>query len=271
MNIPMSKPLKSFRVLMLAGLVSISCVTPAQATQFINVRDGDSSIANVSQKDPTRIKLQSGKIVDVVGDVYDKDRNPNGRITVMADGDSGEIFVQPVHVGGEGYKAVTLTLKTDMGTYALLLTPLDMPADAIVMQSKGKAQPPGAARPTASYSQEPTRGQTAEFTSSSYVRSIKGWMLAMASNRAPEAVDVRRIDKKVALWNEVTFTLEDSWIGKAMVGDRFVLTNVSDRVVILDEREFYRDGVLAVTVFKHQVDPGASTPVWILRARAEQD
>ena len=93
----------------------------------------------------------------------------------------------------------------------------------------------------------------------------------MASNRAPEAVDVRRVDKRIALWSEVTFTLDDSWVGKAMVGDRFTLTNVSDRTLILDEREFYRNGVLAVTVFKHQVEPGTSTPVWVLRTRSEQD
>ena len=69
----------------------------------------------------------------------------------------------------------------------------------------------------------------------------------------------------------MTFTLDDSWVGKAMVGDRFTLTNVSDRTLILDEREFYRNGVLAVTVFKHQVEPGTSTPVWVLRTRTEQD
>ncbi|MBT9609388.1 MAG: type-F conjugative transfer system secretin TraK [Aquabacterium sp.] len=267
----MTTPLNTLRALLLAGLLGTSALSVVQAAQFITVRDGDSSIASMSLRDPTRITLQGGKIVDVVGDVYDQTRNPNGRVTVMTDAESGEVFVQPVLVGGAGYQAVTLTLKTDLGTYSLLLKPLDMPADAIVMQSRGKALPPGAARATNSYSQEPARGQTPEFTSSSYVRSIKGWMLAMASNRAPEAVDVRRVDKRIALWSEVTFTLDDSWVGKAMVGDRFTLTNVSDRTLILDEREFYRNGVLAVTVFKHQVEPGTSTPVWVLRTRSEQD
>lgn len=249
-------------------LASLAWPALSHAAQFVAVRDGDTAIAKVSQKDPTRITLQSGKIADVVGDVYDKDRNPSGRITVMPDSQSGEVFVQPVQNSSAGFQPVTLTFKTDLGTYSLLLQPLDAPADAIVMQSRGKAQPAGAARATSS---EPVRGSTPEFSSASYVRAIKGWMLAMATNRAPDAVDVRRIDKKIALWNEVTFTLEDSWVGKALVGDRFLLTNVSDRTLILDEREFYRSGVLAVTVFKHQVDPGSSTPVWVVRTRSEQD
>lgn len=263
----------AWRAVLRASLVgALAISTVVHAAQFVTVRDGDSSIAQISLKDPTRVTLQGGKIIDVIGDVYNKDQNPNGRVTVMADAEAGEIYVQPVLVPGLGYQPVTLTIKTDLGSFALLLKPLDMPADAIVMQSRGRAQPPAAARAASVSAQpEPQRGAVPEFASASYVRSIKGWMLAMAANRAPEAVDVRRVDKKIALWREVTFTQDDTWVGKTIVGDRYTLTNTSDRTLILDEREFYRGGVLAITVFKHQVDPGASTFVWVLRNRTEQD
>lgn len=242
----------------------------AHAAQFVEVRDGNTEIAQVSIKDQTRVALSGGKILEVLGDVFDKDKNPAGRFSVFPDAQAGEVYVRP-RFDGTMYRPATLTFKTDAGKFDLLLQPLDMPADPIIMRNMGKAQPKGKQAQLISAATDPVRATPPEFNSPSYLRTIKGWMLAMATNQAPESLDVRQLHQDIKLWKDVIFTLDDEWVGRTLVGDRFTLKNNSANPLVLDEREFYKPGVLAVTVQKHQVDPGTETAIWILRNKTDRD
>lgn len=243
----------------------------AGAAQFVDVRDGDSAIVKLPVKDQTRIKVQGGMIVKVYGDVWDNEKNPGGRIAVLTDEAAGEIYVQPVPQGG-AMRPIKLDIKTDLGTYALLLQPLDMPGDTIIMVPRGKARQRGleqarAAQESPSANAEVIRSDASEKKTGSFIRSIKGWMLAMALGEAPRDVEVRDARKVITLWKEVHFQLDDQWMGREWVGERYTLVNKTAERLVLDEREFYRKGVLAVTVSKHTVDPGSATAVWVLRQR----
>lgn len=243
----------------------------AGAAQFVDVRDGDSAIVKLPVKDQTRIKVQGGVIVKVYGDVWDNEKNPGGRIAVLTDEAAGEIYVQPVSQGG-AMRPIKLDIKTDLGTFALLMQPLDMPGDTIIMVPKGKARQRGmeqakTGQDSPSANAEVIRSDASEKKAGSFVRSIKGWMLAMAMGEAPRDVEVREVRKEIALWKEVRFQLDDQWMGREWVGERYTLVNKAAERLVLDEREFYRKGVLAVTVSKHSVDPGSATAVWVLRQR----
>ena len=43
-----------------------------------------------------------------------------------------------------------------------------------------------------------------------------------------------------------------------------MLTNTSDKQIVMDEREFYREGVLAVAFGQPVLEAGESTPVFVI-------
>ena len=47
-------------------------------------------------------------------------------------------------------------------------------------------------------------------------------------------------------------------------GEAYLLTNTSDREIVMDEREFYRDGVQAVSVEQPVLGPNETTPVYVI-------
>ena len=62
----------------------------ALAAQTLEVRDGDTAIARISLRDQTRIRVDRARITDVLGDIYDAQRNPSGRIVLVKDDQDGE-------------------------------------------------------------------------------------------------------------------------------------------------------------------------------------
>lgn len=237
---------------MAAVLTAVS--GPASAAQLIDARDGDTAIAKLSIKDQTRVKLERGRITDVIGDVYNKDKNPAGRIVVIADEEDGEVYVRPVDGSA---RPIKIDLRTERGKFSLLLQPIDMPGDTLVLRPQGMAstQPAGAPLPR----------------NTTHVRAIKALTLAMAGLELPADVDVRTVNQVVTLWREVRFVLVSVYLARDLVGESYELTNISDTTLVIDERELYRDGVQSVAVKVQQLGPGASTAVWAVRSRHAAD
>ena len=50
----------------------------------------------------------------------------------------------------------------------------------------------------------------------------------------------------------------------ALVGEKYQLTNVSKQRMVIDERELYRRGVLAVMVETLELEPGESTQIMVV-------
>ena len=236
-----------------AVLVAVS--NPASAAQLIDARDGDTAIAKLSIKDQTRIKLERGRITDVIGDVYNKDKNPAGRIVVIADEEDGEVYVRPVD---GSTKPIKIDLRTERGKFSLLLQPIDTPGDTLILRPQGMApllQPAGPPWPR----------------NAAHVRAIKALTLAMAGLELPADVDLRTVNQVVTLWREVRFVLVSVYLARDLVGESYELTNISDSTLVIDERELYRDGVQSVSVKVQQLGPGASTAVWVVRGRHAAD
>ena len=51
---------------------------------------------------------------------------------------------------------------------------------------------------------------------------------------------------------------------RGLRGEAYVLTNTSDKRIIMDEREFYRTGVQSVTVEKLTLEAAQSTRVIVI-------
>ena len=141
----------------------------------------------------------------------------------------------------------------------MLLRRSDTPADTIVIRDKA----PRLAR--ADQGNANPAGRQAQ-----HVRSLKAMLVAMASDRVPTDVRVEEVDRPIQLWLEARFSLTRLYEGRGLVGERYVLTNVSTQDMVLAEQEFDREtgAVLGVAIEHHNLRPGESTTVWVIRQGA---
>jgi len=254
----------------LLTLTLLISTTPAPALQTIEARDGVSVEASIALKEATRIKVDGERITEVFGNIYSSNCggvaavnrdagqplaaiNPTGEIVLECDKDKGEIYVKPVAAGA---KPINLFISTARSTYTLILKRVDMPADTIVLKDRMVQQ--------AATGLERSGG-----TSPSHVRALKQMLTAMASDRVGVDVRVEEVNRPVQLWAESRFTLLRRYDGRGLIGEKYLLTNISNEPMVLAEQEFDREqgDVIGVSIESHNLRPGESTNVFVLRQR----
>ena len=262
--------------LLIPTVLLLVSATPSHALQLVEASDGVSVEAVLSIKEPTRIRVDGSSITNVFGNIYSTNCgsaitnaapaqpgaapmpptgsiNPAGEIVLECDVDKGEIYVRPV--GGPG-KPVNLFVSTQHATYTLLLRRSDTPADTIVIRDK-----------TVRLSSVEPGGASAAARTSQHVRSLKGMLVAMSSERAPADIRVEEVNRPIQLWQEAKFALVRQYEGRGLIGERYLLTNVSSQDMVLAEQEFDRErgNVLAISIENHNLRPGESTTVYVIR------
>lgn len=263
--------------LLLAALIGSA---PAHALQLVEGRDGVTVEAVISTKEPTRIRLESGGITEVVGNLYSNACgqpavspgapaapngapavNPSGEIVLECDKGKGEIFVRPVGAAAKvGGKPINLFVSSDRATYTLLLKKQDVPADTIVIRDKSLrlARGPVDGRDIP----DSLTGKTPL-----HLRELKRMAIAMASDRVSPDIRVEEVGRPVKLWQEANFTLMRQYEGRGYAGEKYQLTNVSGAPMVLSEPEFDREGddVAGIGIEGHNLRPGESTNVYVIR------
>ncbi len=274
------------------AVLAATLAWPAHALQVVEGRDGVAVEAILSIKEPTRIRIEGAPITDVFGNIYSSNCggasgpatggaslaggttpiastapsiNPVGEVVLECDRDKGEIYVRPVgQTLDGGGKPVNLFVSSAQATYTLVLRRADTPADTIVIRDKtvkaaaviGTGQAGSVSAPLGS--------------SAHHVRALKAMLVAMASDRTPSDVRIEELNQPVQLWAEARFSLIRRFEGRDLVGERYLLTNVSDRLMVLAEQEFDRpdgaDGLLlGIAIENHNLRPGDSTAVYVIR------
>jgi conjugal transfer pilus assembly protein TraK len=181
------------------------------------------------------------------------------------DTDKGEVYIRPVPAfpGPPGKagdsaagKPISLFVSTKYGTYTLLLHRSDVPAETIVLRDR-------AAQAVAT--DRADGGSPGRQTP--HVMGLKAMLVAMTAPRLPNDVQMQSVNREVPLWVEARFVLERTYARRGYVGERYRLTNVSGSDMVLAEQEFDREGddVLAVSVENHNLRPGDSTAVYVIR------
>jgi conjugal transfer pilus assembly protein TraK len=98
----------------------------------------------------------------------------------------------------------------------------------------------------------------------------------MASDRVPADVRVEEVNRPVQLWAEVKFSLMRRYEGRGLLGEKYLLQNVSNIVMVLAEQEFDREdspsggGVAGVAIENHNLKPGETTNVFVIRRGSER-
>ncbi len=196
--------------------------------------------------------------------------NPAGEIVVECDRDKGEIYVRPVASASDGGaaagKPVNLFISSAHATYTLILRRADTPADTILIRDRSVPPAPIDGRASSGPS-----GPSAH-----HVRAMKALLVAMASDRVPPDLRVDELNQPVQLWAEARFALMRRYEGRGLSGEKYLLQNISAAVMVLAEQEFDRPDskaggqVLGIAVEHHQLRPGESTSVYVIRRGGER-
>ncbi len=240
----------------------------AHGAQVLDVRDSDTTVVRISLRDQTRIRVLDGHVTDAFGDIYDAAANPNGRLMLTKDEADGELYVKPMPPasplpGGPYTPATTpvkLDVKSDRGSFAMLLQPADTVGETITLRITG-----GSIKTT------PESANAFVEKAGSHERAIKALTLAMANPALADAAPGRDVSggpQEVALWKEARFVLKRTHEVPGLVGEVYDLTNISSQRMVIDERELYHQGVLSVAARRLVLEPGETTPVWIVRQSA---
>jgi conjugal transfer pilus assembly protein TraK len=259
-----------------AGVLFAALASPsARALQVLDARDGVAIEAILSIKEPTRIRIDGAPITDVFGNIHSSNcggaavgppgagivapaANPAGEIVLECDRDKGEIYIRPV---GDSIKPVNLFISSAQATYTLVLRRSDTPADTIVIRDKTPRQ----AAPSGVSNTGPLG------PSANHVRAMKAMLVAMASDRVPSDMRVDEVSRPIQLWAEARFSLMRRYEGRGLLGEKYLLQNVSSVLMVLAEQEFDREDspaggqVVGVAVENHNLRPGESTNVFVIR------
>jgi conjugal transfer pilus assembly protein TraK len=229
------------------GWASVCCLllsVPSLATTIKEVRDGSTVLAQIAAREPTRIKVEGGRITAMRGDVY-TEKNPAGLLETDVDNTSGDWFIQPMRASD---KPINLFVTTTAGTYTLLLQPADIPADTLLLRDRSAKAVQYQARNLA------------------YVRDLKTMMRQMLETDPDATLQIAELNQPVLLWQEARFTLTRRYDGHPRwLGERFALVNISAQPMTLSEREFFREGVAAVVIDNPMLAPGEATTVYVIR------
>jgi len=231
-------------VIALATALAFSCA-PAMAVQIVEGGDGSTLYAKLSKKEMTRLAVDHGRVASL--------RVREGELGIDADEETGQVFLT---VPDGASKPVNGFLTTDAGnTYTLVLQIVDAPADSIII--KQPRQRSALARN--------------DFKSSAYDKSVKRLISVMAGDELPEDIEVTQVGRKLDLWQEASMLLETRYSSGDMVGERYVVANVSQAPMVLDEREFYRPGMHVIALDQLNLAPQASTRLYIIRRKAQHE
>jgi conjugal transfer pilus assembly protein TraK len=238
---------KSKRSRPFAWLLPLALATSpaALALQVVDARDGETVLAKVSRKEVTRIAIERDRIRKVTGNA--------GEFLLEKDEESGEIFIRPT--APDSTKPINVFLGTTRSTIALLLQPVDMPAESIVIRDSRDALP------------EASRLER----SGRHVRTMKNLLLAMADDARPDDMAVRDSGRELALWPGTRLTLERQWLGGSVVGEKYLLLNTGPSALSLYERDLFRRGVMALSIAQAALRPGEYTALFVIRSRRADD
>lgn len=166
---------------------------------------------------------------------------------VTPDKEAGVAYLKPM----TDKQAFSAFISDERGrTWKLLLSVVDGPSDTIVI--KGKREQ-GANKQAG---RDHARNQT-----------IKRVILALESNSEGD-LDARVTNEIVPLWKEAMFVLTKVVDGPVK-GEKYMLTNVSDKPMVIDERELYRRGVVAISIEKPELRPAETTAVYVVSESQE--
>ncbi len=210
----------------------------AYAMQVISPVEGDTTHIEISAKELNVIKTNISGI---------KALSSSTRLDVKLDNKA--VFVKYIGAGNEPQE---LILMSDGGEiYPLVLTPKAIPAETVVLRLR-----------------EDTSEALKWETSLGQVKAVKDLIKGMYIDMPPRGFVVEQANENRTEWQEVSKTLVKKYNGSMLRGEVYLLKATAAGVV-LDEKEFHKKGVLAVSLEKYELAPAETTKLYVVSLRGK--
>jgi conjugal transfer pilus assembly protein TraK len=218
-------------------------VSPVHAVQEFSGDTGEVIKATASKDEPNIITIEGGSIESVWG--------AEGKLTLEPNNETGQAIFRPITD-----KRFTLFVQSLSGTtYTLSI----MPKNGIIGQSI-----------VINESINDSRLNRFTSTGNTFRKRVSDLLKQIESK--PGVTRIRgfrlsSVNKVIPLWRETNILHAVSWSRKNLIVDKFVLTNVSDDLLVVEEREFrnlLRD-IRAISIRDHQLKPAQSTVLYAFR------
>lgn len=211
----------------------------ADATQVLDHTGGKPLVGHIALSDPSRIAVEGARIRRIL--------KVSGDFGQETDEATGTVFILP-----SSEKPISIFVLDDKDrSFKVLLQPDAVPSEDLLIRDKDDA------------SGEPSAIEK----SGERERAGKNLILALENDSVPAGMELQESSVDIPLWNESRFRLERSLIGRWLVGEKYALTNISGKPMTLDEREFFRKGVVAISIDNLNLNPGENTYVLVVRER----
>lgn len=222
------------RVLILPLLFSVPLCF---AEQKISVKEGGSITAHISSSGLNRIAVNGDRILTIKGNA--------GQFQMDKDPKLGQIYLQPTLVDkGDPIHIFITTEKGD--TYTLSLLVHDLAPENIVLV--------------------PQVSQAEKLkTTSDYESTLIDIIKAMYHQVPLEGYRNQILNKKSSPLRGATVMHVQSLIGDKIRGEQYEIYNKKNQVVILEEKDFYGNGVRAIAIMNKALLPGVTTRVYIIK------
>lgn len=225
--------------------------SPAFAQQVIDVDSAKTPEIKISRKDFNRIAVFEGRVRTLKFKAGELDVNP--------DETTGSAFVMP-NVGG---MISTFVITASGQAHQVNLVPADVSAQTIILREpkldgSGSTKSQSAAQGPKSVPQRVDRAN-------SYDVAVKRIVGAMARNEKLADLKFEEINQEFQLWQGTRLWLISRYSGKTYTGENYRIQNTTSSIMRLDEREFYKPGVLAVSIEIHQLAPSEATDIFMVR------
>lgn len=216
--------------LVLALLLSSVYVHAAQ--MLFQSSPTEATVATISRNEPNLLTVDGRKIRRIFG--------AEGVFTVQPEEDTGSAWLKPL----TDKPLLTAYVTDEEGEhYKLLLKVADIPAETIIIKGRNVS---ARTRIAISKKNEPRNDDILNITAALY------------NGEGDSKSQV------VPLWKGTRFELIRLLELRGVRGEEYVLTNTSDKRIVMDEREFYRAGVQAVVIEEPSLDAGETTHIIVI-------
>lgn len=213
------------------------------------VFEGVTLFERVSRDELNRLSIIDGRIK--------KMHFKTEELEVVDDKVNGQAFFTP-----KTDKTISVFVTTQRGaTFTLVMQPIPkMPAVNLTVQESQSAGEASQAAEKAQKAPAPSA-----LSAMSFEQAITTLIYAAATAQSLPGVSEQAIQQAVPLWQGTSFTHLRTLQAASLQLAEYRLANVSQKPLRLVEQEFYKPGVLGVAVEQHLLDPGESTPVFIVQ------
>lgn len=220
----------------------------AQGFEPIDVGPGLSPEIKISRKDFSRIAVFEGRISTI--------KFKKGELDINPDQSTGSAFIMP-----NVQEPISAFVITQSGqAHHVNFVPSEMTARTILLREpqldKTKAK---------SGANDPKPVSARVERASSFDVAIKRMVGAMARNEKLSDLTHQEVNQEFQLWQGSRFWLLSKYEGSTLTGEHYRIQNTSVIPMRIDEREFYKPGVLAVSVEIQQLASQEATDIYIVR------